>query len=376
MATFTRRVAEETTLMPPKAPAPPSPLAAAAKKADKALEEAARLADPGAAPAVVGGGPLERMVDDHFAGYRRLVTGQPSPMDELRKLFDEQQTYLLAIDNAQKTKSPPPPGGGAGPKLKLAGRPAARQPEGDDGTLADAGAKQSQTAERDVLTRRAQAHCRLLPACHGQPLPLRRRIARRRAARRLRPAVRPGRHAGRVLQQAPGGHGRHRHRHLGPTSRCPTAARPPAGSLPDFQRASRIREAFFRSGGKAPSFRIDVRAAELADGLKEVTIDIDGQAFKLTAGGQPVTISWPSQRVASRVTLSTSPAGTPQVFDGPWGLFRLFERYEIVASGQPERFGVNMTIDGKRARLEVTSSSVLNPFRMREMQQFRCPAGV
>ncbi len=35
-----------------------------------------------------------------------------------------------------------------------------------------------------------------------------------------------------------------------------------------------------------------------------------------------------------------------------------------------------MTIDGKRARLEVTSSSVLNPFRMREMQQFRCPAGV
>ena len=148
------------------------------------------------------------------------------------------------------------------------------------------------------------------------------------------------------------------------------------GSLPDFQRAARIREAFFRAGGKTPGFRIDVRAAELGAGLQELTIDIDGQAFKLTAGGPPVTLTWPSQRVASRVTLSAAPNGTPMVFDGPWGLFRMFERFEIVPSGQPERFGVNMMLDGRRARLEVTSTSVLNPFRMREVQQFRCPSAV
>ena len=156
----------------------------------------------------------------------------------------------------------------------------------------------------------------------------------------------------------------------------PDGTRPSAGSLPEFQRAARIREAFFRSGGKAPSFRIDVRAAELGDGLKELTIDIDGQAFKLTAGGPSVTLTWPSQRVASRVTLSSAPGSTPQVFEGPWGLFRLFERFEIVPSAQPERFGINMTLEGRKAKLEVTSTSVLNPFRMREVQQFRCPAGV
>jgi type VI secretion system protein ImpL len=314
-------------------------------------------------------------VDDHFAGYRRLVTGQPSPMDDLRKLFDEQQTYLLAIDNAQKTKSPPPPGGGAGPKLKLQGGQLPDSLKEAMETLADAGAKQSQSVERDVLTAElkpiadfcqraianrypfaAGSRADVLPEDFGQ-LFGQGGMLDDFFNRRLVAMVDTGGATWAFKPLADG-------------------SRPSSSSLPDFQRAARIREAFFRSGGKAPSFRIDVRAAELGDGLKEITIDIDGQPFKLTAGGPPVTLTWPSQRVASRVTLSTAPGGTPQVFDGPWGLFRMFERFEIVPSGQPERFGINMNLEGRRARLEVTSTSVLNPFRMREVQQFRCPAGV
>jgi type VI secretion system protein ImpL len=374
MATFVRRVAEETTLVPPAAAAT-NPIAQAAEKASKAREEAAKLADPGAAPAVTGGGPLERMVDDHFASYRRLVTGQPSPMDELRKLFDEQQTYLLAIDNAQKTKSPPPAGGGAGPKLKVAG---GQLPEGLKemmDTLADSSAKQSMSAERDVLNAElkpisdfcqraianrypfaAGSRADVLPEDFGQ-LFGQGGMLDDFFSRRLASLVDTG---GATWAYRP----------------LPDGTRPSSASLPEFQRAARIREAFFRSGGKVPGFRIDVRAAELGDGLKELTIDIDGQPFKLTAGGQPVTLTWPSQRVASRVTLSSVPGAAPQVFEGPWGLFRMFERYEIVPSGQPERFVVNLSLEGKRAKLEVTSTSVLNPFRMREVQQFRCPAGV
>lgn len=375
MATFVRRVSEETTLVPPAAATGTNPVAQAAERASKAREEAAKLADPGAAPAVNGGGPLERMVDDHFASYRRLITGQPSPMDDLRKLFDEQQTYLLAIDNAQKTKSPPPAGGGAGPKLKVAG---GQLPDGLKemmDTLADSSAQQSLRAERDVLNAElkpiadfcqraianrypfaAGSRADVLPEDFGQLFGqggmlddfFNRRLANLVDTGAAIWAYRP----------------------------LPDGSRPSAASLPEFQRAARIREAFFRSGGKAPGFRIDIRAAELSDGLKEVVIDIDGQAYKLSAGGQPVTITWPSQRVASRVTLSTVPGAAPQVFDGPWGLFRLFERFELVPSGQPERFGLNMALEGRRARLEVTSTSVLNPFRMREMQQFRCPSAV
>jgi type VI secretion system protein ImpL len=376
MATFVRRVSEETTLVPPVAkPAGANPVAQAADRAAKAREEAARLADPGAVPTAPGTGPLERMVDDHFAGYRRMITGQPSPMDELRKLFDEQQSYLLAIDNAQKTRSAPPPGGGAGPKLKVQGGQLPDSLREMMDTLADAGAKQSQSVERDVLTAELKPIADFCQRAVANRYPF---------AAGSRADVLPedfGQLFGqggmldeffnrRLVAMVDTGGATWAYRPLA------DGTRPSAGSLPDFQRAARIREAFFRAGGKAPGFRIDVRAAELSDGLSEITLDIDGQPHKLTVGGQPVTLTWPSPRVASRLTLTSTPGGAPLVFEGPWGLFRLFDSFEVVPSGQPERFSVNMSLGGKRARLEVTSTSVLNPFRMREVQQFRCPSAV
>ena len=63
-------------------------------------------------------------------------------------------------------------------------------------------------------------------------------------------------------------------------------------------------------------------------------------------------------------------------FDGPWALFRLFDRFDVQPTAQPERFTVAMNLDGRRARLEVTASSVFNPFRLREIQQFRCPGSL
>jgi type VI secretion system protein ImpL len=148
-------------------------------------------------------------------------------------------------------------------------------------------------------------------------------------------------------------------------------------SLAEFQRAARIKEAFFRGGGKAPSFKVDLKVLELSDGLKELTIDIDGQALKFAAGGAPpVTVNWPSQRVASELRVTTVPPTTPVVLAGPWALFRLFDRFEAQPSSQPEKFTVLMNLDGKRARMEVTANSVLNPFRLREIRQFRCPGAL
>ena len=54
----------------------------------------------------------------------------------------------------------------------------------------------------------------------------------------------------------------------------------------------------------------------------------------------------------------------------------MFERFEVQPSAQPERFVVPMLLEGRKARLEVTASSVFNPFRLREIQQFRCPGSL
>jgi type VI secretion system protein ImpL len=149
-------------------------------------------------------------------------------------------------------------------------------------------------------------------------------------------------------------------------------------ALAEFQRAQRIREVFFRAGGKTPSMRIEMRLVELEPSLKELVLDVDGQVQKLATGGPSVSVAWPSARVASVITLSTGlgQAGPLAMFEGPWALFRMFDRFEVQPGPVPEKFLLLMNLDGKRARLEVIAASVFNPFQLREMKQFRCPAAL
>ncbi len=320
------------------------------------------------APADAASGPIERLVDDHFASIHRQVQGQPAPIDETLKMFNEVYVQLSAVDAAQKSKSPPPPAGGA-ERIKAA---AGMQPEPIKSmleALSDAGASQSRVAERASLS--------------GELKPLTDFCAR---------AI-SGRYPFAASSQAnvmPDDFGQFfgvggliddfYQRTLVDTGTNPWSlkpltdgSRPPAPpALAEFQRAARIRDVFFRNGGRAPSFRLDIRALELLDGAKELTLDIDGQVTKFTPGNTtPVTVNWPSQRVASSIKLASGAAGV--TFDGPWALFRLFDRFDVQPSAQPERFIVVVNVDGKRAKLEVTSSSAFNPFRLREIQQFRCP---
>jgi type VI secretion system protein ImpL len=59
--------------------------------------------------------------------------------------------------------------------------------------------------------------------------------------------------------------------------------------------------------------------------------------------------------------------------NGAWALFRLLDRMQVEPGQTPERFRVTFAVDGRRATYDVTTGSVQNPFRLRELQEFRCP---
>jgi type VI secretion system protein ImpL len=383
LAAFMRAASRETTLIEAESSTAGGGAAAAIgnvmdKAGGKAAELAAVIGQQPKPAASSSEGPIERIVDDHFAGLHRLVSGQPAPIDEVLKMFNEVYVQLSAVDAAQKAKSPPPPGGGGGARLKAA---AGQQPEPVRSmleTLADASESQSRVAERQSLT--------------GELQPIAEFCARAVAGRY---PVAQGSKAD-VLPEdfgqlfAPGGmlddFYQRRLASLVDTGTNPWSFKPTgdgtrpvaAAALTDFQRAARIREVFFRSGGKIPAFRVDLRAIEFSEGLKELSFDIDGQVTKFTAGAsQPVSLQWPGARLSSQIRIQATAGAPPMVFEGPWALFRLFDRFEVQAAPkQPERLYVVMNIDGQRARLEVTASSVFNPFRLRELQQFRCPGSL
>ena len=312
------------------------------------------------------------MVDDHFASIHRLVAGQPAPIDDVLKLFSEIQVQLTAIDAAQKSRTAPPPAGGAAAKAA-----AAMQPEPIKSmlqTLADAGATQGRSAERQGLTAELRPVAELCARTIAGRYPF---------AQGSKSDVMPedfgqmfgvGGHLDDFFQKRLAG--------VVDTGVNPWAFRPlPDGTKPpggaalaDFQRAARIREAFFRSGGKVPGFKVDLRMLEMSDGLKEVVINVDGSPMKFTAGDTtPHTFSWPSARIASQIRLGSTPGAATQAFDGPWAFFRMLSQFEVQPSTQPERFTVILNLEGRKAKLEVVSGSALNPLRLRELQGFRCP---
>ncbi|MEO8859746.1 MAG: type VI secretion system membrane subunit TssM [Burkholderiaceae bacterium] len=375
LASYLRAVARETTLIPPAGQASQGALGKLVDQATKNKEEMAKLAGAQPAPAA-GNGPIEHIVDDHFAAMNRLVQGTPPPIDDVLKLFGEVYAQLQAVDAAQKSKSPPPPPAAAEHVKAAAGT----QPEPIRSmlaTLADAGAKGSREGERDVMTGELKpvfdfcnraitnrypfasgSKADVLPDDFGQlfgPGGMLDDFFQRRLATLVDTGTNPWRYK--------------------PLADGARPASPAA--LADFQRAARIKEGFFRSGGKTPGFRLEIRAVEMSEGLKELDLDIDGQVLKFTAGNNTsVIVNWPSQKVGSQIKLTAVPAITPLTFEGPWALFRLFDRFDVQPSAQPEKFNVIVNVEGKRARLEVIANSVMNPFRMREIQQFRCPGAL
>ncbi len=334
----------------------------------------ARMFGGGAPAGAQAGAPVEQMVDDHFASLHQLFGGQPAPIQASLQLFKNAYVQLHAIEVAKRTDSPPPTAGITALRAAAGLQPQPIRSMLD--ALLDAGANQGSSAQRQNLNSQlkpvAQFCARAIagrfpfaPGSSTDVLPddfghffgvggMLDQFFQQNLAAQVDTNSTPWRY-----------------------KPLPDGTVPPSGpGLIEFERAQRIRQAFFPQGGEKPGFTIDLRMLSMDSGLPSVTLDVDGHKLVFAAGDhQAQQLSWPSPTVASQIQLSGGDAPV-QTFNGPWALFRLFDRFQILPGKQPEDFTVVLNLGGMKADLEVLSTSAINPLRMPDLTRFRCPGAL
>jgi type VI secretion system protein ImpL len=325
----------------------------------------------------------ESIVDDRFDSLRRMVTpaaeGQPAPIDNAIGLIKDLLTQLTATDAAVKGGNAPPQSE-VPTKIKVE---AGLMPEPLRSmliTLSAAGASQALGATRENLSQALGAQvgdfCNKAiagryPFVKSSP----REVTQEDFSRLFSP--------GGLLDDF-------FNKNLTPyvdTSTKPWSFRQlgdarmvdSSGALGQFQRAQTIRDVFFRGGGKGAAMRLDFKPIEMDASITQFILDVDGQLVKYSHGPQvPQPVQWPGPRGSTQVRLQISPpssgGASGKVFEGPWALFRMFDGVQFTPTNQPEKFNVTFNIDGRKAQFEVVTSSVQNPFRLRELEQFQCPS--
>jgi type VI secretion system protein ImpL len=147
--------------------------------------------------------------------------------------------------------------------------------------------------------------------------------------------------------------------------------------LLEFQRAAAIRDTFFQGNGSQPLIHFELTPAELDATATEIQIDIDGQHADYRHGPtRPTPMQWPSPQAGAQTRIafsSPSKGQTSSTNVGPWALFRLFDGSQIAAGESSDAFRVTFAAGAQHASYDVRTSSVLNPFNLNDLRQFRCP---
>lgn len=148
-------------------------------------------------------------------------------------------------------------------------------------------------------------------------------------------------------------------------------------ALEQFRRAQIIKETFFQSGGQTPSVQFELRPIRMDKTINRFLFDLNGQ--KMTYRHGPIRLSkmqWPGPDGTNEIYLQFIPAianGPSTVRKtGPWAWFKVLDQSNIVSTSRPERYQVTFDIGGRKARYELFASSTKNPFRFKELTQFRC----
>ncbi|MGK7862557.1 type VI secretion system membrane subunit TssM [Falsiroseomonas sp. E2-1-a4] len=364
-------------LSPGTPPEAPPGAAAAADAAQQAATSSRLAAAVGAALQPSSAAPVATIVEERFKPLRE-VAGQP--LDAILAIVNE-----LYVQVARVVSSPPgtviPPSIGLDPGQRLAAE-AQRAPEPLSRwltTLSLSTATARSGGARAAIA--AAGGAALAPFCRGLEtrFPFRQTISA---------ADTPYDDFVRLF--GPGGvfdqfFAQHLRNFVDTTQRPwrPVAADglvPPVtpADLLQFQRAAAIRDAFWPAGaaGAAMGLRFELVPLGIDPGATVAVLEVEGNRVVLAGEGatsRPIPMQWPAR---GGITLTFDPPSSagPLATDGAWAAMRLVSRGRLTTTRAADRLRLTVQHGDRRAEFELRASSIMHPFGLRELQDFRCPA--
>ncbi|WP_292492805.1 type VI secretion system membrane subunit TssM [Mesorhizobium sp.] len=147
-------------------------------------------------------------------------------------------------------------------------------------------------------------------------------------------------------------------------------------TLKAFQSAAEIRNAFFPSGGSAPSVSITFTPVSLNSEVDSAVLNVDGQTVQSAqAGNAPSTVTWPSGAASGSASLSLTPEmpgrESALKFEGPWALKRLLDKATVTGNGGDAE--ARFVIGGRDVAYKMETGPGASPFLLPALSGFSCP---
>lgn len=154
-------------------------------------------------------------------------------------------------------------------------------------------------------------------------------------------------------------------------------ARLSTSTLTQFQRAERIRQAFFEPDSARPSVSFSVAQIAASDGVEGSLVSLGERALQLLPNSSGQQVTWPDQTADIAVTLLPQRNGVPNTRrfgGGRWAIVDFIRQGRARLSGT--RADVTHQVGGRAVTFRMEFDSIAIPFLMREISEFSCPASL
>lgn len=149
-------------------------------------------------------------------------------------------------------------------------------------------------------------------------------------------------------------------------------------ALDIFQRAEKIRKAFFEPGSRTLKIEFGLKPVFLDRNISHFMFEVDGQELSYRHGPtRTKQFVWPGERelLQTRMIFTPPNGGLPvnTTFDGAWSWFRLLDDAAKARPKTKKDKVLHLAAQGNNARIELLPNSALSPFWNRDLEKFRCP---